>query len=456
MPERPLPTPRRLATPDRGELLRAHSRRERLALVVLSLEVAIVCGCAALVIGGGGPRAPVEAALLGAVAAAGMLDWLPAVWGANRKRLEHVRPEARFGAHSRASLVASVERVAARLGIRDPCPVYLVRDKEINAAAMPLSLLPGVGSFAAIHLNRAVLHLLDEAELESVIGHEFGHVYRYADLTGRCLLVHAAFAAALTTVLGEFLAGSELRYGAPLMALIPARWLAFSSTASRSREVEFLCDDCGAIAAGTRPAMRAQVKLALEAEVRGELMDRVLEALLEGHDVPVDKLLAAYDAALPFGAVAPDEARIAIQGGIDRLRRGHGELSLAGFWQFMFARADVDEDAVRDQLARGQAVRDVELVSVRPRDVLLGHASLERCVAAIETESHRVLVHVADEIDDRMLSHPNCSRRLLFLWRSRGERTAAEGDAGTSAARIPGPRYARDGDGMTRDSGERR
>jgi len=298
-----------------------------------------------------------------------------------------VRPEARFGAHSRASLVASVERVAARLGIRDPCPVYLVRDKEINAAAMPLSLLPGVGRFAAIHLNRAVLHLLDEAELESVIGHEFGHVYRYADLTGRYLLVHAAFAAALTTVLGEFLAGSELRYGAPLMALIPARWLAFSSTASRSREVEFLCDDCGAIAAGTRPAMRAKVKLALEAEVRGELMDRVLEALLEGHDVPVDKLLAAYDAALPFGAVAPDEARSAIQGGIDRLRRGHGELSLAGFWQFMFARADVDEDAVRDQLARGQAVRDVELVSVGPRDVLLGHASLERCVAAIETES---------------------------------------------------------------------
>jgi len=79
MPERPLPTPRRLATPDRGELLRAHSRRERLALVVLSLEVAIACGCAALVIGGGGPRAPVEASLLGAVAAAGMLDWLPAV-----------------------------------------------------------------------------------------------------------------------------------------------------------------------------------------------------------------------------------------------------------------------------------------------------------------------------------------------------------------------------------------
>ena len=295
-----------------------------------------------------------------------------------------------------------------------------MRDKDVNAQAVPLSLLPGLGSLATVQLNRSILHLLDEPELESVIGHELGHIFAYAPLAGRCLLVHAAFAAALALAIADLLGGSELRLGAPLLALWPARWLAFSTPVFRIRATEFLCDDCGATAAGTEAAMTAQLKIALEQEARTTLVEQVLEARLRGADLPLPLLLATYDAALPFGGVAPDEARAAIKEGIERLTRRASSTSLVGFWRYLAASDEIDEVALRDTIDRGRAIRDVTLVSVRPQDVVAGRATLEDCVTAIEREPRSVLVHLVDEIEDRGGTHPNCSRRLLFLWRSRG------------------------------------
>lgn len=319
MHDAPLSAPRHLATPSRDDLLRIHHRHDYQAIAWLAFELAAASGCVAWVMARGGPPATAETAALVAVSVLGLFDFLPGLWAANRKRLRTIRADARFGPHSRDSLLASVDRVAAKLGIGRTCPVYLVRDKDVNAQAVPLSLLPGLGSLATVQLNRSILHLLDEPELESVIGHELGHIFAYAPLAGRCLLVHTAFAAALTLAIADLLGGSELRLGAPLLALWPARWLAFSTPVFRIRATEFLCDDCGATAAGTEAAMTAQLKIALEQEARTTLVEQVLEARLRGADVPLPVLLATYDAALPFGGVAPDEARAAIQEGIERL-----------------------------------------------------------------------------------------------------------------------------------------
>ena len=420
MHDAPLSAPRHLATPSRDDLLQIHHRHDYQAIAWLAFELAAASGCVAWVMARGGPPATAETAALVAVSVLGLFDFLPGLWAANRKRLCTIRADARFGPHSRDSLLASVDRVAAKLGIGRTCPVYLVRDKDVNAQAVPLSLLPGFGSLATVQLNRSILHLLDEPELESVIGHELGHIFAYAPLAGRCLLVHAAFAAALTLAIADLLGGSELRLGAPLLALWPARWLAFSTPVFRIRATEFLCDDCGATAAGTEAAITAQLKIALEQEARTTLVEQVLEARLRGADVPLPVLLATYDAALPFGGVAPDEARAAIQEGIERLTRRASSTSLLGFWRYLAASDEIDEVALRDTIDRGRAIRDVTLVSVRPQDVVAGRATLEDCVTAIEREPLSVLVHLVDEIEDRGGTHPNCSRRLLFLWRSRG------------------------------------
>jgi Zn-dependent protease with chaperone function len=421
MTETPLPAPRRLVTPDRAALLRGRRHATWWTLAWLGVEMLVACGCLAWVAARGGPGGPLEAGLLVAVAVGGLVDWLPAAWAANRKLLGAIRADARFGPHTRDSLVACVDRVAARMGIAVVCPVYLVRDKDINAEAVPASLLPGCGSLAAVQLNRAILHLLDEREVEYVVGHELAHVFAHPPLAPRCLLVHAVFAASLTLAIADVLSGSELRFGAPLLALWPARRLAYATPMTDVRAVEFLCDDAAAAVVGVDVTARTQLKLAAEQEVRAALMDRVLEARLAGSDVPLPALLAAYEEALPFGSVHGTEAEASLRAGIERLGRRSGP-SLAGLWRHLFASDDVDEGAVAEAVAVGAAVRSVARVSVRPEDVLAGRATIAACVAAIESEPTRLLVQLPDEIDDRAASHPNWSRRLLFLWRSRSDR----------------------------------
>jgi hypothetical protein len=149
-------------------------------------------------------------------------------------------------------------------------------------------------------------------------------------------------------------------------------------------------------------------------------VDRVLQARLTGADVPLSALLATYEQALPFGSVDRAEAEAAIRAGLERLGPRAGA-SLAGLWRQLFAADDADEGAIAETVAAGAAVRSVARVSVRPQDVLDGRAPVSACVEAIEAEPTRVLVHLPDEIDDRGESHPNWSRRVLFLWRSRSE-----------------------------------
>lgn len=414
-----LPFPRHLATPSRDDLLRIHRQHERHGVLWLVMELAIVCGCITWIVAGGGPSATAETVVLSSVSVLGLFDFLPGLWAANRKLLRDIRADARFGPHSRDSLLECVDRVASTLGIRRCCPVYLIRDKEINASAVPIALLPGIGSLAAVHLNRSVLHLLDEAELESVIGHELGHVFIYPSLAGRCMLIHAVFAASVTLVLSGLLADTELRLVSPLLALLPARWLAFSSSVFRTRAAEFLCDDCGAEAGGREAAMMSHIKIAIEQETRASLIEQLLEARLLGADIPMETLMATYTAALPFGVASPAEARIAIQQGIESIRRGSRDISLLGFWRFVVASDDVDEGLLREMLERRRAVRAVGRVSIRPQDVIAGRSTVKQCISAIEDEPTKVFVHLPDEIEDRNDTHPNTSRRLLFLWRCR-------------------------------------
>jgi Zn-dependent protease with chaperone function len=420
MQDMTLSAPRNLNTPDRDTLLRIHLRHERFALAWLALEAAAAFGCVAWMVARGGPGATAETIALVTVSALGLFDFVPALWATRRKPLRDIRTDASFGPHSRDSLLSCVDRVASHLGIHAPCPVYLVRDKNVNAHAMPLSLLPGVGSFTAVHLNRSIVHLLDEPELESVIGHEFGHVFRFCSIASRCMLIHVLFAAGLTLAIADVLRGTDFRVAAPLIALWPARWLAFSSTRFMNRVTEFLCDDYGAAASGTEAAMKSHLKMAMEQEARTSLIEQILEARLRGGDVPLETLLQTYESALPFGHVSPKEAELVIRDGIKQAARTAQGVSLLGFWRFLAASDEIDEESLRESIVRGRVIRGLSRVSVRPQDVVAGTATLEECVSAIENEPNRLLVHLADEIEDRDDTHPNCSRRLLFLWRSRG------------------------------------
>ena len=279
-----------------------------------------------------------------------------------------------------------------------------------------MGLLPGLHGIHDVTLNRSILHLLDEDELKFVIGHELGHVFLHAPITTRCLLVHALFAGALSLVIGLLFAGSDWMIMAPVVSLAVTRWLAFRTTAAHAQRIEFLCDACGASVAGCLPAMTATIKMAFEAEARAQLLCRVMEAKLADDDIPMARLLAAYEASLPFGSVVPAETHALLGERVRRLRDNGRHLSFGGFVRSLSGDA-TDLDELRDAVKELRRAAAVARVPVAAAEIVADPRRLSECVAAIEDHPERVLVGTEDEIDDSSQSHPSPSRRLLFLWR---------------------------------------
>lgn len=353
-----------------------------------------------------------------------------------RKRLDELRADVHFGIHTRDSLVALSERVFRRAGLaKDAAPVYLIREKELNAQASRAEFLPGLRFRNEVYLNRSIVHLLDEAELESVVGHELGHVFPYAPVLSRFYLLHGFFAVTATLWLANLLAPWGIFWIAPFAAVWGLSYLIAYPWRRMKTGIELLCDAHGARVAGLLGAMSTEVKMQAENEARSELLALTLESRLKhGGDVPLQRLVETYQEALPFGRSDPQATRTELERRFEKQRKEETGPSLAGFLAFIGFGGGLDEGAVDDasveqSLRLLRALQDVPVLDIDREKYLNGSGrwtleSARELAETIEGQPERLLFRVADELPGAESTHPNASRRVLFLWRNRDRFTA--------------------------------
>lgn len=417
---------RRLTTPDRDALLRHYARTEATCKVVLAIETLIVLGLVGWLIQRGSfPGGPWPWVAL-AFGGLGVFRWFAHHAFLSKKRIEDIRPDAQFGVYTRDSLVNLAGNVFDRLGLRrDAAPVFLTRAKDVNAHAIRCELWPGLHLFNGVFLNRSIIHLLDEPELASVIGHELGHVFPYSPLLSRCYVIHSAFAGTVSLAAVAAFPEPAVAFFVPTAVLWALDWVIAFPHLRLSRAMEFLCDDYGARAAGLLPALSSEVKIAVEQETRQRLMLKVLEARKSGGGLDLHDLAEAYEHAVPFGKADPEQFEREFQRLTQERRRDSREISFGGFLSHLGGSdGDQADDVAGEQIEQLRRLDELPLLSVDRESYLRGSAAwtpdgAARLASCIESEPGRVLVRLENELADLDVTHPGASRRILFLWRQR-------------------------------------
>ena len=143
-PDASLSAPRRLDVPSRDKLIRDYAQTESLCRWILGIELVTTFSLWVLWLMRGKESVGWPAWLALALATLGVFRFIPRSVFLNKKRLQDIRPDARFGVHTRDSLVQLAGDVFAKLGLpRNAAPVYLIREKDVNAHAVRCELWPG-------------------------------------------------------------------------------------------------------------------------------------------------------------------------------------------------------------------------------------------------------------------------------------------------------------------------
>lgn len=352
-----------------------------------------------------------------------LFDLVPLI-GRKRKLVNDLRPETTLGEHNRESLLALVSEVEKRLDVPPGrYPVYLTRDKSLNAAAVSLGLDALLGRVDGVYLNRQTLHVLGPDELAFVIGHELGHCDRYYLRSTRWealnLTLVAAVGLALLPVVDRWSWVGV--FGLGLFAAGALAWLRVQSLASM-RVIEHLCDDHGARAAGVPQGVNALLKIAAESEITNRITRFCFEVGKKREDLdPVD-LMQEYERLAPFGKLDAKEAERLLAQSVREVQQRNKTFSLSGLLEYLNDE-EVDEEAVDEMKALWRKLDDAHVIDwskpLREGNATrLSATQIDQVVEALRSHPAALLSRTPEEVLQES-THPPTRQRVLYLWENR-------------------------------------
>jgi len=353
------------------------------------------------------------------------------------KPLRSLKPGAAFGVHDRDSLLRLVERakdrwaasrVLPKLSRRelDRTDVRLVADRSPNAHSLRFDWVPGLPMYRRVTLNRSLAHVLDDDELMSVLGHEWGHGLVYVPVVNRWMALHVVWAGIVSWALAARLSGFS--DAAPFLVPAVVLWLQqrvlFSSTLTMSRVVELLCDDVGACLAGGVGALKTELKMAVQGEVHESLSLVLLQAQAKGTVLTPDDVMKLYEEAVPYGRADEAVVRARLSTGLAKRKAERRGLSLKGFLAFL-SDAEASADAANETLSalkrHRKKLESKSLVSF-PREALFdpeAHVEVTAFEQVIEeVRAGAVVARTEAEITGGS-THPSAANRIAFLLHNR-------------------------------------
>lgn len=422
-----------MTVPDRGELLGSLRAANQNTWIWVATRLVAIVGLVALIDWQAVVLAPIVSVTACLVILGPFLMELGKIWGQRKKRIEDIKESTRFGELDKHKLKILYQETLKRLKLPVPGPpVFVTSDKTLNAGALRLSTL-FIG-LNGIYLNRQVLHKLRGTEVQTIMGHELGHYFRFnlagdrfqilTVITGALVGLFAVQSIQLNGFLG-FLVLSAVSYG--FWAFSNRHRFQFGKT------IEFLCDDLGAQVNGVEESISALLKVGLDAEVRSLVYLEVLALHMSNDMLSPQDISAAIERAIPYGYAGEDELYNSIGREIQNKQRSNQQASVKGFLKYVWESDDLDdEEDLKDRLEMQARIinqmerHEWEEILDDPSEIRLSTRQAEQLVQMILSEPQKHLFRVPEMLGEGDGVHPPLEQRIVYLWqnRSHGEELA--------------------------------
>lgn len=343
----------------------------------------------------------------------------------NKREIGRLKELTRFGEFDKYRLRVLVDETLDRLHLERPGPpVYITADKSLNAGSLHLGLGGFFRSLNGVYLNRQVLHRLTASQVQSIIGHELGHFYRYYLLNQRVHGLTLALGALSGLVLTQWFGMSSFISMIALSACGSVFWFVSGWLIGRqAMAVEFLCDDFGAQVHGPIVSINGLLAIGADSEMQIAISHQEL-TLKRYANLNPGEVIEAIEAAIPYGYTSRETLEQAVAASLKQRSQDQQKLSVGGFLKFAWQ--GNDESAVEDQIQKLRQLQNIprldwEFLIDKPGEMNLNEQQIEQLVDLIETHPDEVLFRLPDEVGESDGVHPPLWARILFLWKNRHE-----------------------------------